>query len=110
MTDIAASISGRFALFGRVVARAVAGTITADLAADADPRIVHAHRHETLDGLIWRTRGLGSGTVELVLAANPGLADMAAHLPEGHPVFIPDLGPEQSGARALNLDLIQLWD
>jgi phage tail protein X len=71
-----------------------------------DPRFIYAHRNETLDALIWRARGLGSGAVEKVLAANPGLAGMGTHLPEGHPVFIPDLGD----VRTLNLDLIQLWD
>jgi phage tail protein X len=71
-----------------------------------DPRFIYAHRNESLDALIWRARGLGSGAVERVLAANPGLAGMGTHLPEGHPVFIPDLGD----VRTLNLDLIQLWD
>ena len=71
-----------------------------------DPRFVYAHRNEPLDALIWRARGLGSGAVERVLNANPGLAGMGTHLPEGHPVFIPNLGD----VRTLNLDLIQLWD
>lgn len=72
----------------------------------SDDSLVYAHNGETLDALLWRARGLGSGMVEQVLAANPGLAAIGPHLPEGHAVFIPvldDVGP-------LTLDLIQLWD
>jgi len=67
--------------------------------------IVSALQSETLDALVWRATGQGSGAVELVLAANPGLAASAVALAEGVPVTIPDLP-----ATAAEVDLVQLWD
>lgn len=106
MSDTLASVAGSFALRAVAGATIVESSIVADLARDADPSLVFARQGETLDALIWRVRGSGSGAVERVLVANPGLADLGAHLPEGHPVYIPDLAE----VRTLNLDLIQLWD
>lgn len=44
---------------------------------------VRAHQHETLDALAWRKLGATAGHVEATLAANPGLAKLAADIPEG---------------------------
>lgn len=67
--------------------------------------IVPAFQGETLDALVWRETGKGSGAVERVLDANPGLAAIAASLPEGHPVTIPTLPSTVS-----EIQLLQLWD
>ncbi len=48
--------------------------------------LVHAHQGELLDALAWRHLGATAGHVEATLAANPGLARLGPHLPEGHPV------------------------
>lgn len=48
--------------------------------------IVIAHQHELLDALAWRHLGATAGHVEATLAANPGLARVAADLPEGQSV------------------------
>lgn len=66
---------------------------------------VPALQGESLDALVWRATGQGSGAVERVLQANPGLAAIAASLPEGHPVLIPVLP-----STASDLPLLQLWD
>lgn len=47
---------------------------------------VRAHAHETLDAMAWRVLGSTAGHVEATINANPGLAKIAADLPEGHPV------------------------
>ena len=47
---------------------------------------VRAHQHETLDALAWRKLGATAGHVEATLAANPGLAKVAADMPEGQAV------------------------
>lgn len=67
--------------------------------------IVAALKHESLDALVWRATGLGSGAVEIVLAASPGLGEIALALPEGTPVTIPALP-----ATTIERTLVQLWD
>jgi phage tail protein X len=64
---------------------------------------VRAHQHETLDGLAWRQLGSTAGHVEATLAANPGLAKLAADLPEGQAVR---LVKATEPARAM----VYLWD
>lgn len=64
---------------------------------------VRAHAHETLDALAWRHLGATGGHVEATLAANPGLAKLAADLPEGQPVR---LVKAPQPAR----QLVYLWD
>jgi phage tail protein X len=69
---------------------------------------VHAHQHDTLDGLLWRHAGRTAGLVETTLSANPGLAAIGPVLPHGHAVEIPDsalAAPPQA-----DRPLIQLWD
>jgi phage tail protein X len=64
---------------------------------------VRAHQHETLDGLAWRQLGSTAGHVEATLAANPGLAKLAADLPEGRAVRLVN-APEPERA------MVYLWD
>jgi len=66
---------------------------------------VTARQGETLDALIWRTRGLGPSNLGPVLTANPGLAALGAVLPTGTPVILPDVAP-----MPVVRDIIQLWD
>lgn len=68
-------------------------------------RTVTALQSETIDALVWRATGQGSGAVELVLEANPGIAETSAALAEGTPVAIPDLPSTPA-----ELALVQLWD
>lgn len=67
--------------------------------------IVTAHARESLDGLVWRAIGRTAGVTEQILDTTPGLAVIAAALPEGTPVTIPD-----RPATAAPIDLVQLWD
>ncbi|UYL85409.1 tail protein X [Acidovorax phage Alfacinha1] len=64
---------------------------------------VRAHAHETLDALAWRQLGSTAGHVEATLAANPGLAKLAAELPEGQAVRLVK-------APAPTRQLVNLWD
>lgn len=64
---------------------------------------VIAHQHELLDALLWRTLGSTAGHLEATLNANPGLAKIAADLPEGEPVRI------VQSAEPVR-ELVYLWD
>ncbi|KQR50159.1 tail protein X [Acidovorax sp. Leaf160] len=64
---------------------------------------VRAHAHETLDALAWRQLGTTAGHVEATLAANPGLAKLAADLPEGQAVRLVN-APEPTRP------MVHLWD
>lgn len=64
---------------------------------------VRAHAHETLDALAWRQLGSTAGHVEATLAANPGLAKLAADLPEGLAVRLVK-APEPTR------QMVYLWD
>lgn len=72
--------------------------------------VVTANQGEALDTLLWRTLGgapgPAAGIVEAVLAANPGLADIALALPQGHVVTIPVAAQAPPAA----LPLVNLWD
>lgn len=61
---------------------------------------------ETLDALVWRVLGAGSGTVETVLGLNRGIADAGVTLPEGYAVTLPVSAPSPVAAR----EVVQLWD
>lgn len=64
---------------------------------------VRAHAHESLDELVWRKFGETAGHVEATLAANPGLAAIAADLPEGHEVWLVRAVQPQR-------QMVYLWD
>lgn len=59
---------------------------------------------DEIDDICWRYYGRTQQTVEVVLAANPGLADMAPLLPEGLLISLPD-APEPSTSEA-----VRIWD
>lgn len=60
---------------------------------------------DAVDGICHRFYGATAGTVEAVLAVNPGLADMAPILPPGVLVFMPNV-PDPAEA----VSLIRLWE
>ncbi|MDR5776766.1 MULTISPECIES: tail protein X, partial [unclassified Caballeronia] len=53
---------------------------------------VRSQQGDTVDLLCWRFYGRTNGTVEAVLEANPGLADLGLMLPLGTLVSMPELG------------------
>lgn len=66
---------------------------------------LQAWQAEALDALLWRKTGRGSGALEAVLDANPGLAAIATALPEKHAVTVPTAALQPATA-----PLVQLWD
>ena len=68
--------------------------------------VITARQDDTLDGLIWRERGLGIADAPAVLAANPGVAALGAILPPGTKVTIPAATAPAVAVR----DVVQLWD
>ncbi|NWA44239.1 tail protein X [Pseudomonas reactans] len=65
---------------------------------------VIAQQGDTLDALCYRHYGRTEGVVELVLAANFGLAELGDILPHGTAVELPDLDT------AATSETVQLWD
>lgn len=59
---------------------------------------------ETLDALCWRLYGRTAGVTEAVLEANPGLADLGPHLPQGHRIVLPTQAPQPQR------QAVALWD
>lgn len=64
-----------------------------------------AHQGETVDALVWRVLGAGSGTVEQVLELNRDIAALGPVLPEGQTVILP-VTPSSPPTR----EIVQLWD
>ncbi|WP_186202267.1 tail protein X [Burkholderia gladioli] len=60
---------------------------------------------DTLDALCWRHYGSTAGTVEAVLDANPGLAELGAILPLGIVIDMPELNTIEQ-----TKPLLQLFD
>ncbi|OXJ41009.1 MULTISPECIES: tail protein X [Burkholderia] len=60
---------------------------------------------ETLDALCWRHYASTAGTVEAVLEANPGLAELGVVLPMGTVVDMPELDTIEQ-----TKPLLQLFD
>ncbi|MDC9821971.1 tail protein X [Pectobacterium punjabense] len=65
---------------------------------------VIAQQGDTLDALCYRHYGRTQGAVEVVLATNPGLAELGAILPHGTAVTLPDI------AAAPVRESVQLWE
>lgn len=65
-----------------------------------------AKQGDTLDELIWRERAIGPDLLDVVLTANPGLADLGPILPIGTAVTLPLIAAPVTPSR----DIIQLWD
>ncbi|MBB3001447.1 phage tail protein X [Paraburkholderia tropica] len=62
-----------------------------------------ARQGDTVDAICWRYYGRTDGTVETVLEANEGLADLGAVLPSGTVVELPDFDKVQSSSTLLQL-------
>lgn len=61
---------------------------------------------EMLDEIAWRHYGYHAGTVEAILDANYGLADLPHVLPIGTRIVLPDLPPASSRLP----QPVRLWD
>ncbi|AQT48790.1 baseplate protein [Burkholderia phage Momento] len=66
---------------------------------------IAALQGETLDALCWRHYASTASTVEAVLEANPGLAELGVVLPMGTVVDMPELNTIERA-----LPLLQLFD
>ncbi|KJC17437.1 phage tail protein [Pseudomonas aeruginosa] len=66
---------------------------------------VIASQGDTVDAICWRYYGRTAGVTELVLEANPGLADLGPIIPHGTQVTLPDAAPQAEQRQVLNL-----WD
>lgn len=69
------------------------------------PVTVRAHQNDTVDALCWRHYGRTAGVTEVVLLANPGLADYGPTLPQGLMVTMPD-----AQSTAPERQMVNLWD
>lgn len=65
-----------------------------------------AQQGETVDALVWRMLGAGSGIVEQVFALNRDLADIGPVLPEGHVVTL----PVPTAGSVPEREIVKLWD
>lgn len=68
-------------------------------------RTVRSMQGDTVDSICWNYYGRTAGTVEAVLEANPGLAELGAILPMGTSIQLPEVP-----SHAENNRTIQLWD
>lgn len=59
---------------------------------------------DMLDDICFRHYGTSTRTTELVLDANPGLADLGERFSSGIEIILPDIKPEPAVAP------IRLWD
>ncbi len=66
---------------------------------------VIASQGDTVDAICWRYYGRTAGVTELVLEANPGLADLGPIIPHGTQITLPDAAPQAEQRQVLNL-----WD
>jgi phage tail protein X len=68
-------------------------------------KTVRSLQGDTVDAICWRYYGRTAGTVEAVLEANTGLADLGAILPMGTHINLPDVPATRENHR-----VVQLWD
>lgn len=68
--------------------------------------LLRALQGDSLDSMCWRFYGRTAGMVEMVLDANPGLAELGVILPEGTPVRFPAI----EDAPPVEKNMLQLWD
>lgn len=66
-----------------------------------------ARQGDTLDGLLWRERGLQAVDLATVLDANPGVAGLGEVLPAGTVVTLP---ASLTSPGNTTLAVVQLWD
>jgi len=68
--------------------------------------LYRSKQHDVLDNICKAFYGTTENkTVEMVLEANPGLADHGTHLPIGLAIELPEIEPKQAENGAVNL-----WD
>jgi len=67
-------------------------------------KTITAIQYDTVDAICWREYGRSSGVVEIVLAANPKLAELGVFIPMGTQVTLPDIETPQQTKQT-----IQLW-
>ena len=60
--------------------------------------------HDMLDWICWKHYGFQSGAVEIVLTANPELAEWGSFLPAGLLITLPEI------KKATAKSTIKLWD
>lgn len=65
---------------------------------------VRTQQYDTVDALCWRHYGRTQGLTEIVLAANPGLAERGPVLPHGLAVELPDI------VAPATVQTVQLWE
>lgn len=65
---------------------------------------IRTQQGDTVDSICWRFYGRTTGMTEIVLLANPGLAEKGAVIPAGLLIEMPDIKTEPTQP------LIQLWD
>lgn len=69
------------------------------------PKTIIALQNDTVDAICWREYGRSSGVVELVLSANPNLAEFGPFIPMGTQVTLPEIETPQQTKQTINL-----WD
>ena len=65
---------------------------------------VRAMQYDTVDAVCWRYYGRTQGMTEIVLAANPQLAEVGTFLPHGMEIELPDV------VSVPTTQTVQLWD
>lgn len=68
-------------------------------------KTVKSIQNDTIDSICWRYYGRSSGVVEMVLQANPQLAELDPILPIATDVVLPDISTPQKIETTINL-----WD
>lgn len=69
------------------------------------PKTIIALQNDTVDAICWREYGRSSGVVELVLSANPKIAEFGVFIPMGTQVTLPEIETPQQTKQTINL-----WD
>lgn len=64
---------------------------------------VRAMQYDTVDAVCWRYYGRTQGMTEIVLAANPQLAEVGPFLPHGMEIELPDV------VSVPTTQTVQLW-
>jgi len=62
-------------------------------------------QYDVLDDICHAHYGTTVNSVEMVLEANPGLADYGTHLPIGLKIELPEIAPPKNDSGSVNL-----WD
>lgn len=68
-------------------------------------KTITAIQNDTIDSICWREYGRSSGVVEMVMEANPKLAEFGVFLPMGTQVILPEIETPTQTKQTINL-----WD